>query len=437
VARDTDTVFWKTKEWWADNCHLGATQLSDKFGGPAPTWSHRLKTARQIDKRDRWGLAWALITRGSNPISPPDEAVTPPRCDNCTMTVTERVEKDREVRRLGERVRDAEAKYNEAIRGGEVEDRIIATMERKVPLLAPVQSPAPTPRQGARSEETVVALISDYHIGEVVSAEETGGLAHYDFDTFMRRFTYHIDSIGGICFGKLTGYKLPRLHIAMLGDMISGIIHEELVETAEGTIMEWVIDGAHVIAQGIRQLASEFESVQIDCVVGNHGRMSKQIRFKQRYVNWDYLCYHFIRLELADQHNVTFNIPKSFYMLSQVEGHGMLLLHGDNIKSWNGVPWYGINRAVTNLSALLHAQKRTFDIVNLGHFHNAGTLDRIDSELILNGSAVGGNEFSIGALFASNQPRQVLYGVHPDRGRTWQYALDLSHGDDKESRYTV
>lgn len=359
----------------------------------------------------------------------PEEAPEP-------LTTEEKVDRDREVTRLRARAKEAEAKYESANRENEVEDRIIGALESRVPLLAPVHAPTFAPRHTGKPE-TAVALVSDYHIGEVVSAEETGGLAHYDWETFTRRWQYHVDSIGGICFGKLTGYDLPRLKICMLGDMVSGIIHDELIETAEGTVMEWVIDGGHLIAQGIRQLANEFPEVSVDCVVGNHGRMSKQVKFKRRYVNWDYLLYNFVALELKDQPNVTFNIPKSFYMLSEVEGHHLLNLHGDNIKSWSGIPWYGITRAVTNLSALLHQQRRTFDIVNLGHFHNAGTLDRIDCEMVLNGSAVGGNEFSIGAMFTSTQPRQVMYGVHPDRGRTWQYALDLSHGDAHECRFRI
>ena len=426
-----DVPYWLTEDFCREHGRKGAAQLGREFPDCAHWNSRRMAMHRAFPE------LVPMLDRLSNPIGEyedaPDVVAAPLPGE---FTTAEKVERDREVRRLTERAKEAEAKYAEAMRGGEVEDRIVDAMEKRVPRLAPVHAPTFAKRSGGKPE-TAVALVSDYHIGEVVSIEETGGLAHYDFDTFTRRWQYHVDSIGGIVFGKLTGYDIPRLRIAMLGDMVSGIIHEELVDTAEGTVMEWVIDGAHVVAQGIRQLAAEFAHIDVDCVVGYHGRMSKQVRFKQRYVNWDYLFYHFVRLELADQHNVAFTIPKSFYMLAEVEGHGILLLHGDNIKSWNGVPWYGINRAVTNLSALLHAQKRTFSMVNLGHFHNAGTLDRIDSELILNGSAIGGNEFSIGALFTSNQPRQVLYGMHPEHGRTWQYSLDLSVGDAKPCRYTT
>jgi hypothetical protein len=215
--------------------------------------------------------------------------------------------------------------------------------------------------------------------------------------------------------------------------MVSGIIHEELVETSDGTLMDWLIDGARLFAAAFRQLAAEFPSVRVEWHFGNHGRVTQKVRYKRRWVNFDYLLGHMIALHLADQPNISFRNHKSFWSLCEVQGTHMLNLHGDNIRGWQGIPYYGINRAVGNLSALLKG-RHSFDVVNLGHFHQSGLLERMDCDVVINGSAIGGNEFSIGALFASSKPRQMLYGMHPERGRTWQYAVDLSHGDIHECR---
>jgi hypothetical protein len=338
--------------------------------------------------------------------------------------------------RVANQEKQDRAQWVATLREKELEQRIIDAITERIPALPPVKAPTIIKRKPGRPE-TVVALLSDGHIGEVVNSEETGGLNHYDFDTFMRRWQYHVDSIGGICFGKLTGYDLHKLHIMALGDMVSGIIHDELVETSDGTLMDWLIDGSYVLAQGIRQLAAEFETVEVDWHFGNHGRVTQKPRFKRRWVNYDYLLGHMIQRELRDQPNITFNNHKSFWSLVEVEGSHILNLHGDNIKGWAGIPLYGVQRAVSNLSALLASQRRRFDVVNLGHFHQTALLERVDCDVILNGSIIGGNEFSYGALFSGNKPRQVMYGMHPDRGRTWQYAMDLSHGDAKEARFVV
>jgi len=201
--------------------------------------------------------------------------------------------------------------------------------------------------------------------------------------------------------------------------------------------MDWLIDGSLVLAQGIRDLASAFPSVRVDWHFGNHGRVTQKPRFKRRWVNYDYLLGHMVSRELVNQPNVEFVNHKSFWSLVDVEGHHLLNLHGDNIKGWNGIPVYGINRAIGNLTALLNSQRKRFDIANLAHFHQTALLERTDCDVVLNGSAIGANEFSIGALFAGAKPRQVLYGMHPERGKTWQYAIDLSHGDEEECRYAT
>jgi len=441
---------WERWAAYASPSYLAKIAPPSSGGLTHPGWQNSIRTAKS-----RWhDLPWIVVPPGARPKLPDEPLPEPVYADELgdiaplmlqtqyvtgdadlqPLTIEDKVARDREVHRLKERVSELEAKYREATRDHLIEDALLSAFAERVPCLEPAPH---VPRKAAatkRTPETVVALWSDFHIGEVVSGEETDGLAWYDFETFAARFQKMIDTSLSICFDKLTGYNLPRLEVFMLGDMVSGVIHDELVETSDGTVMEWLLDGAHVVAQGLRDLAAEFPEVRVTCVVGNHGRLSKQVRFKKRYVNFDYLFYRLVALELRDQTNIEFDIPKSFWRLVDVSGHKFLILHGDNIKSWNGIPWYGIERAMLRLTNLLASQRRFFDYACAGHFHNAGTLDRVNGELILNGSMPGGNEFSIGALFASTKPRQLIFGVHPDKGKTWSYGIGLSDVDD-EIRY--
>lgn len=360
----------QTAEWWDTICeatgkrHAEMTpkELEQHLGGVvANTWANRRSIAatrfgKTADNPE--GVDFPVLGRGPKPIHNVVATGTPPSLPVEELTTAEKVERDREVYRLREENSQLKAKYKEATREHVLEERILTAISDHAPTLPAVTCAPHHPPAVDGSPETVVALMSDFHIGEVVSAEETGGLAWYDFTTFAARYQHYIDSILSISFRKLTGYHLPRLQVFMLGDMVSGIIHEELVETAEGTLMEWLLDGAHVIAQGLRDLAANFEQVNVVCVVGNHGRLQKQYRFKKRYANYDYLLYRILQLELADQDNVTFEIPKSFWALHEVEGHQFLLLHGDNIKSWAGIPWYGIERACSRLTNLLPRRAR-------------------------------------------------------------------------------
>jgi hypothetical protein len=434
-------VYKQTAEWWDAACLVSGKRHADMPpkdlmdahpGYDSHTWGQR----RMIGKQKHKGVSFGEVAVGGAAQAPKPKEPKEPKEPPIELTTEEKIERDKTINRLMRRVEELQAKYDEALRGNEIEDRMCSAIDSRIPSMPPVPLPS-FKRASKHRPETAVMLVSDYHIGEYVSGEETGGINHYDFDTFARRWQYHVDSVGGICFGKLTGYDLPRLSLVGLGDMVSGTIHDELVETSDSTLMDWLIDGSSILAQGIRQLAAEFGEVKIDWHFGNHGRVTQKPRFKRRWVNYDYLLGHMISLHLAAQSNVTFVNHKSFWSLVDMEGFNLLNLHGDNIRGWNGIPAYGINRAVSNLTALLNSRQQRFQVVNLAHFHQTALLERTDCDVVLNGSGIGANEFSIGALFAGAKPRQVLYGMHPEKGRTWQYAIDLSDGDSKPCRYPV
>jgi len=354
------------------------------------------------------------------------------------VDIPEAIERDKVVTRLMMENQLLARKYKTVIKEEVLQENILNVVREHVQTLKPV----PVPKKlnckdlAEKSVETAVLLVSDTHIGEIVSAEETGGISQYDFSVFQYRMQYLAEVVVDILKNKLTGYKIDELVIAMLGDIVSGIIHDELVESAEDTVIEWVTGGAIVFAQFLQELAQEYSSIVCPCVIGNHGRMSQKIRFKKRYVNWDYVFYQMLSMMLVNQPNIKFIIPKSFYYLHQIEGHNFLFLHGDNIRSWQGIPWYGIQRANDRLAELLNSKEKIIDYIAMGHFHNLGVLDRVHGgQLILNGSFIGANEYSIGSMFRSNQPKQYLFGVHSRKGKTFSYDINLKNAPMKDLRY--
>jgi hypothetical protein len=210
-----------------------------------------------------------------------------------------------------------------------------------------------------------------------------------------------------------------------MGDFTSGTIHSELVESTRTNIVDWALSGATVVAQLIRDLASVFEEVEFVGVVGNHGRMQKEKRFKDVYVNWDYVTYHLLSLFLKGTKHVKFDIPRCFFRVREINNHNFLILHGDNIRQWMMIPWYGIDRAVHRLAELLASQGEFFEYVCMAHFHNLGQIDRVKGEKIINGSVIGGNEFSLGNMFVSSDPKQLFFGVHKRVGITWRFPINL------------
>jgi len=340
------------------------------------------------------------------------------------------VKKDVQLVRLEAEKKILTQKYAQVVKTSAYQETILENLATYIKALPEVEPPTSIARDPKDvSEEDAVLLLSDIHAGEVVRAEELNGLNEYSFDICTKRLKYLSDSIRDIVKNKLTGYKFKKLHILGLGDWVSGTIHEELLEGSEGNIVEWTVNLAYVVAQMIRELATEFEQIEFVGIVGNHGRFTKKPRFKHRYVNWDYICYQMLSMFLANQKNVKFTIPKSFWTLHTVNNHSFLLLHGDNIKSSLSIPWYGISKMVANLKELLESKNQKFNYVVLGHFHNRGLLDNVKGETIINGSLIGGNEYSIGKMFTSSEACQHFCGVHPKRGVTFSFKVRVQEAD--------
>lgn len=355
--------------------------------------------------------------------------------DNPGHRAVTTVDFDRRMERLKAEVGILTKKNKELMKDADLQEMLLGLAADNIKALPTVQAPAKhTPTKDITVEESILDL-SDAHMDEVVYGDQLGGLNDYNFEVFCKRLEQASDSIISI-HDKMSGYKLQKLHVNALGDFVSGIIHDDLAENSDGTVFETVFNGAIVISQFLSELLTVFDEIEFTGVVGNHGRMQKEIRFKNRYVNWDYFLYQVIALMMVNNPRIKFDLPRSFWVVKTQGGRKQLLLHGDNIKGWNGIPWYGINRAVSRLQALLQS-RGGFDDVHLAHFHQTGALQNITGEVFINGSIIGGNEFSIGALFASGAPQQLFMGANPHKKRlTWRFPLDLSDGDLKtKTRY--
>jgi len=349
------------------------------------------------------------------------------------VAIAEQVSTEREIMRHQAEVSILKKKYNSLLKEKAFEDRIIGDLHDNLLRIGRTKPPKYVKPKSTQSEEVLGIVISDSHIGEVVSAEETFGLEQYDFDIFRLRLQHYLDSIINIMTNKLKGYVFNKINVFMLGDMVSGMIHSELIEAADRPVTEQVLNGAEVFSLFFSELAQMGHKIEVDCVYGNHGgiRYWGKKQFKKRYVNWDFMFYKYLEQRLAEQDNIKFNIYKSFFVTREIAGHNFLLLHGDDIRAWMGIPYYGIERKVKDFQELLASRGEIIDYVLLAHFHRAATLDKVHGEKIMNGSFMKGNEFVLGACATMSQPKQWIFGIHPKKGITFRFpiVLDQTEGE--------
>jgi hypothetical protein len=275
--------------------------------------------------------------------------------------------------------------------------------------------------------EEALLLFSDAQIGENITLEDTNGIGEYNIHIFKERMDRLVKDIRELTYIHQLAHRIDTLNIFMLGDNVDGIgIYPGQVHHLDALVIDQMLIGSEKIAESLLKLLGTFKKIKITGIVGNHGRIGRKGE-NPSYVNFDYLLYKMLeRLLINYKDRIEWHIPKSNWTLTNIGNAGFLLLHGDTIKAWNGIPYYGIDRADARLTKMLAAFGKTYQYLCLGHHHNPGDVDSPNGEKILNGTMVGGSSFSINQLHTTSRPSQWFFGVDPEKGRiTWRYKILL------------
>ena len=341
----------------------------------------------------------------------PSPVVTKLRADNTKL----RHRVDELKLALGE-----DESYFEAIK------KTIAAIE---PLpMVPYQSPADG---GAiHSDLSAVLVFSDWHIGEIVEADEVEGFNQFDWSIAQKRAYY-------LCRKFISWVQVQRLSanideavIICDGDLISGDIHHELQVTNEWPVPVQNVKAGFLIAHAVAQIAPYFKKVRVEFMTtDNHSRRTKKPQAKQTGYNSEGYTIAFIAKErLRDVSNVEFNIYAKIKQLVDIRGFHYLIEHGNTIRGWAGFPWYGADRAVSReAKARRMMPKKNFYKVIIGHFHTPlKTLD-----YIVNGSLSGTTEFDHGQGRHAD-PCQIAFLVHPKYGDFNFNEFYVHYGDDED-----
>jgi len=286
--------------------------------------------------------------------------------------------------------------------------------------------------------QSVVAPLTDTHVGDYVDPEQVYGLNEYDITLFNKRLFGWMTQVINLSNLRRNIAPIKELVIPMLGDMISGDIHEELARTNVENCMMQMMNGAYLIAQAIRELSAHFPTIRVPAVVGNHGRMTRKIPSKEKYMDWDYMMYQWIASFCKDLTNVSFEIPKSFMHIFEVANQRVLIMHGDSVSGGGGLN--AISGAVQKLRGVVQTGDPSgftgFDSVMIGHFHRIDEYDIGTGPLLINGTLKGGDEFTTSRLHVATAPKHLISYWHPDIGYLGKEIIYLDKFDKSDDMFT-
>lgn len=271
-------------------------------------------------------------------------------------------------------------------------------------------------RKQRRHHATAVFMLSDLHLDEVVDLHEMDGINEYNRAIAERRLHRVVEGLVKLLRTYVSGVDLDGLVAALVGDIITGVIHDELARTNEAPPAASIAYWVPVIASALVWLADELDiPIHVPCVDGNHDRFYGKPHMKQRAeTSLAWIIYNWLADHLRDDPRITFSITVAAEQLVQVYSTTLLLSHGDSFRSQGGVGglYPSMLKWLLRRHAMYAQTKQDFDFALIGHWHQ--TL--WGQDFFVNGSLKGYDEYAKHLGFTFERPQQQMFLVTPERG---------------------
>jgi hypothetical protein len=378
-------------------------------------------------------LLLAAQAEASSEREPAEEAVPAGR-SLADTTIEEDLETSR-ARVLLEEAKISKRKYQEVLADRALEDRLVDIFRERLQAFLPsARSPEtvlwPVTKMGKRPESAVL-LMSDTHIGQVVSATQTNGFGSYNPRIFCERLHYLEGKVLEVLAQHSAG--IDELHVLLLGDMVHGGLNHGAEREDNCVIADQFQLAVWTLHQFLCALAFRIPSVQVHTVVGNHGRWPGQhkVPTKNRFSNLDHLVYASLQLSLKVHGltNIAMHLNDAPRQVIEIKGSRFLAAHGDHLRGGDrqfGVPIHAMTRDVNATTQRFAANDdRGIDYFVCGDKHKSMSLPLARGEYIINGSMVGVDEFAMS--FCPGEAMQLLFGVDAKESKTWSYPIKVMH----------
>lgn len=272
-------------------------------------------------------------------------------------------------------------------------------------------------RKGAEKVD-VVAMLNDTHIGQIIDAEEIGGLNNFDFKEAGRRVAMYIKEVG--TYKNYKRDQVETLHLALNGDLLSGVIHN--LTTKSQHLLTFQMNGLlHILTNAIEYLRTEYANINVYGIAGNHDRMIHKEGGKratvEEYDSYSNIVFYALSTVFRNCPDVKFNFPKTPYVFMDLPGGRAMVVHGHNIFSkalgniGRSINVKGLTEAIRDFNAGEIAKgNEPIKLLLLGHVHNFGHFVNVDGvEVVIAPSLSGLDTFAHGLTINSSLAGQVVF----------------------------
>ncbi|MEI6446487.1 MAG: hypothetical protein WCO96_01250 [Actinomycetes bacterium] len=382
-------------------------QAAERFGCTRPTLIHRMR---------RQGITARPMGRRRKPIDDPQRLqVDQLKGENKALK--------RENSEYAKLLASQESFFN----------RIVDATKRPVEPL----KIKPRPRQSGKPVRSAILPIYDMQFGQLVRESDTpGGKGTFNVDVFDERLNRYLEGTKGALRHYASSYQLNELILVYGGDQVEG----DEIFGGQAWQLEldpprqvWELAGrVETLTRDLVEFARGelgIEYVLVVCVPGNHGKVGgKRGGARPATYSWDWLLFKLLEhraSEWVDDYIIEPAGSAFFY----AAGQEFQAVHGDQIRGWGGIPFYGLQRFDAR-SVRLH--NRLYRYLLMGHHHQAGEIPQnTGAETIISGDWVGANNLS-GLITAASRPQQKILYVSEKWGITSTERIYLT---DDEAAY--
>jgi len=247
----------------------------------------------------------------------------------------------------------------------------------------------PKTKSNVNDKKEAAILISDWHIGMKFDGR---------FNTFNHGVAeQRIAKVKDKTLDTVRKENIDTLHIANLGDMISGGIHVSTRVQAEEDVIQQVIRVSEYLKQFIKTFLDEGVQVEYYNIIGNHGRyQSNKSEVAGIEENFEKLILTILDTAFSNYSNYNSTGCRDGIIEVEIVEQKIILCHGDYDKSTN---------AALRLPQLFAYVP---NYIISGHIHHSTSKDFGVTEHIVNPSLIGADDYATGGRFGGKPGQKLI-----------------------------
>lgn len=247
----------------------------------------------------------------------------------------------------------------------------------------------PTSKSNTNDKKEAMVVISDWHIGMKFDGR---------FNTFNHEVAeQRIAKVKDKTLDTVRKENISTLHIANLGDMISGGIHVSTRVQAEEDVIQQVIRVSEYLKQFIKTFLDEGIQVEYYNIIGNHGRVQgNKSEVAGIEENFEKLILTILDTAFSNYENYNSTGCRDGIIEVEISSQKIILSHGDMDKNTN---------AAMRLPQLFGYVP---NYIITGHIHHSTSKDFGITEHIVNPSLIGADDYATGGRFGGKPGQKLI-----------------------------